>query len=473
MRWRPGPSPDDYATYAEYSAALTHRRAQLLALIFGISCVAGWPTDRYVFAGVDEAVRLMASWRMFVLIGTTLSLALLRVLPFSPRTSGLTIVVGGGSCLIATGYFLSRVDAVQPIGFVHAAYIIPFSTVMLVVPLQRRVVGTLAATAAFCGAYWHGMPITDPPAMGNSVMVSTVFAAFASIAVGHSYFGLVQTTFRQRRALAQYAAELEDRVTERTKTLRRLAAYLDRGREDERRRVVRALHDDTSQLLTGMRLEVATMRAKVDPSDALRAPLDRVEQLILQTIAAARRLIRSLRPLVLDEAGLGPAVAAFLQETHERTGLSVQCDNNLGKRYVDPEVATMAYRTVQEAITNVLRHAEANAIAVELDVTSNGSLRVIVEDDGRGFDCNEVAEGFGIIGMRERAEDFGGTLTISSQPQMGARVELVLHARASRPGPQSEDGLLPGDLTQLVQELEDAKSAPSHEAEPPDVVPKA
>jgi signal transduction histidine kinase len=423
------------ADFAEYWASLTRRRAAALALLFAVSVLAGWPSDAYVFAGEEEAVDLMGRWR-----GATLVCALLAAPFLRPRSgptgSWLVFLAFGAAAAAIAGHFLARVDAIRPTGFFHAAYLVPFGPVLLVLPLGPRVAMTAGVTGSYLLSYFAAMPAADPPHVGASVTVSTVFAVFAGVAVGHIHFGLVRTTFFQRVELARHAAELEARVAERTSTLRRLASYLERSREDERKRVVQALHDDTAQLLTGMRLEVSSLRGRAAEDETLGAALDRVEELILRTMKAEKRLIRSLRPKVLDDAGLGPALRTYLDEVGAQAELRLRYEDELGDAAIEPAIATVAYRIVQEAVTNVLRHACASSLEVRVGWTRAGRLSVVIEDDGVGFEPDlPRAESFGLVGMRERVDELGGTLELSSAEGAGTRItmELDADARAAEP----------------------------------------
>jgi signal transduction histidine kinase len=413
----------------DYCDVLTRRRAEALAILFAVSVLAGWSSDSHVFAGEPEAIRLMGRWRGATLAWALLSIPFLRLRVGRARAPWAMFLGFGGVAALMAGHFLAQVDAIRSIGFFHAAYVMPFGPVLLVLPLGRRIVTTAGVTACYLIAYFGAMPDSDPPHMGASITVSTVFAICASVAVGHIHFGLVRTTFFQRVELSRHAAELELRVAERTSTLRRLAAYLERSRENERKRVVQALHDDTAQLLTGMRLEVSSLRGRTEADADLRAGLERLEGLILRTMKAEKRLIRSLRPKVLDDAGLGPALRTYLDEVGGQTGLRVSYLDAIGDAELDPAVATVAYRTVQEAVTNVLRHADAQTLSLQVGWTRPGRLEVIVEDDGRGFDIDVPRdESFGLLGMRERVEELGGTLAIESAPGEGTRIVMELEA---------------------------------------------
>ena len=213
--------------------------------------------------------------------------------------------------------------------------------------------------------------------------------------------------------------------------------------EAERRRWARELHDDTLQELAALRLGLA-VGARGDTVEGLREAMGVAMRELDARIDALRALISDVRPASLDQ--LGPASA--LQDLAERTrarGLDVTLDLDLDfergrarSRHV-PEVEDALYRLTQEALTNALKHARATRADVTLR-ERDGSVELVVRDDGEGFATAEPAGGFGVVGMRERAELLGGRLEIASAPGEGTTVRAVLPAErlpASEPGPSA------------------------------------
>jgi signal transduction histidine kinase len=227
-----------------------------------------------------------------------------------------------------------------------------------------------------------------------------------------------------QRLLESFAASAATAVaTARTAALeqrrQRVAAA-----EDERRRWARELHDETLQSLAALRLGLsAARRAKDDPAaiDALLA--DAVGQLDGE-IATLRGLITELRPAALDELGL-PAAIAALAERAGRMGLEVDVDVPEDERLGDAETAIAIYRIVQEALSNARKHGEATR-AVATVARAGGEVVITVRDDGHGFDPTAATSGFGLMGMRERAELLGGTLRVTSAPGEGTTVVAAL-----------------------------------------------
>jgi len=218
-------------------------------------------------------------------------------------------------------------------------------------------------------------------------------------------------------------AVLERRVEERTSQLQRLLGKIISAQEDERRRVARELHDETSQVLTALGMALHTGTMTPERIAELQGLVDRMHD-------GLHRLIVNLRPSAIDDLGLAAAIEALATLQLRRTGLGVRCElGHLQDRRVDPAIEIAIFRVVQEAIVNVVRHAGASAVVIEGGLTS-GRLWIDIEDDGRGFDPASIApdehslRGVGLIGMRERVEMLGGTFEIDSAPGQGTRVHI-------------------------------------------------
>ena len=145
------------------------------------------------------------------------------------------------------------------------------------------------------------------------------------------------------------------------------------------------------------------------------------------TSTALRALISELRPAALDELGLQPALESLVNRIAAVEGLETTLQVELGNARLDPDLETTVYRLVQEALSNVAKHAEATSVAVTVERVEY-AVHVRVEDDGRGFDPGAATDGFGLVGMRERAALAGGELTLEPAPGGGSVVRAVLPA---------------------------------------------
>jgi signal transduction histidine kinase len=190
--------------------------------------------------------------------------------------------------------------------------------------------------------------------------------------------------------------------------------------EEEMRRIAHALHDETGQLLALIHLALAEQEAELPPtmrgsSNRMRALLDRFE-------AELRRLSHELRPTILDDLGLAPAVDLLVKGISNRSGLSIELVGSTGGR-LSSAVEIALYRIIQEALTNVSRHARARQVCVELQRTP-AAIRCAVVDDGCGFDSEPggCARGLGLLGIQERVDALGGRLNIESTRGRGTRL---------------------------------------------------
>lgn len=241
-------------------------------------------------------------------------------------------------------------------------------------------------------------------------------------------------TFRGRPAVVGVGVNVTEQV-ERDAQLqqsrqeyRDLAAYLQSMREQQRAEYAREVHDVLGGLLTSMKLDVGRI-ARRSRSSAVKGIAADLNALLHEAIDNVRELSESMRPQALDHLGLGPAIAGHLQRFHERSGLRVSLEPREFELPLSRWRATAAFRIFQEALTNVVRHADATS--VEVRFTRNDTVfRLEIADNGRGFASDNPfrpdtrRHSLGLISMRERAYEIGGTLAIESAPGFGTRVIL-------------------------------------------------
>ena len=207
--------------------------------------------------------------------------------------------------------------------------------------------------------------------------------------------------------------------------LRRLSGSIMTNQEKERSAIARELHDELGQVLTALRMEAVWIQDRLNEIDSKGAERARsMCSLIDKTIDSVRSLAFRLRPGVLDDLGLVDALELCTNDFEKRTGIPCLFDHR-GVPATDDTVATAAYRIAQEALTNVIRHADAGHVEVQLH-GENGFLTLEVTDDGRGFDTLQLgeSEGLGLAGMSERAMLAGGRLEIRSNAGKGTRIRF-------------------------------------------------
>ncbi len=227
---------------------------------------------------------------------------------------------------------------------------------------------------------------------------------------------------RQRLALEQAEQEL-----------RRLSRNLVQAQETERKSLSRELHDAVGQMLTAMGMELANLEMLQRSSpERFHGLLDELRRLNAETLRTVRDLAMGLRPSMLDDLGLGPALEWQARDFSRRSGIpvTVQMDGSLDDL---PEThRTCIFRVVQEALTNCARHSQASAIRVAIHGRPDW-LTVTVQDDGIGFERAHVSAGLGLLGMEERVRELDGTIEIASQPHKGTLLKVDVPIRKEVP----------------------------------------
>ncbi|OGA53041.1 MAG: hypothetical protein A3G24_24410 [Betaproteobacteria bacterium RIFCSPLOWO2_12_FULL_62_13] len=218
--------------------------------------------------------------------------------------------------------------------------------------------------------------------------------------------------------------------------LRELYAAMHEVREAERTRIARELHDELAQWLTALKMDVSWVAARL-PGE-LKPLVDKTQKMkgvVDTTVAAVRRIAADLRPVMIDDLGLVPAIESLLHDFSQRSGVVVGLEADANDVEFREPLATSLYRMVQEALTNVSRHAAASHVEVSI-ACAVGDLVVRVRDDGRGIEAGapRKEKSFGLLGIQERARTLGGTARFYSPPEGGTVVEIVIPLHAYRRG---------------------------------------
>ncbi len=244
---------------------------------------------------------------------------------------------------------------------------------------------------------------------------------------------------RVEEQLRKHEQHLEELVKERTaelershQQLRRLAAYVQDAREDERASVAREIHDELGQVLTGLEMDLSwlnTRLVEMEEGVSRRPLIDKIgsmSSLVDRTIESVQRIAAELRPGVLDDFGLVAAIESHARQFQERTGIKCNVVLAAGSTEFDDATSTALFRIVQEALTNVARHAKASNVAVTLK-HDGSKLTLVVKDDGRGIQGSEISRStsLGLLGMRERAVALGGQFHVTSVPGKGTTVRVA------------------------------------------------
>jgi len=200
------------------------------------------------------------------------------------------------------------------------------------------------------------------------------------------------------------------------------------AQEEERRRIARELHDETSQSLTALLFAAETARGMKSMREA-RKQLDQMNDLIRHTLDGVHKIIFDLRPSMLDHVGLVPAIRSLAKARLEERGVRVMVQEFDEPRRLAPEMETALYRVAQEAISNIARHAAARNVSITCTLTDS-TAQLCVEDDGIGFDLQglkplpDSSRGLGLLGMQERLELLGGEMAIMTDPGSGTQLKV-------------------------------------------------
>jgi signal transduction histidine kinase len=244
--------------------------------------------------------------------------------------------------------------------------------------------------------------------------------------------------------IARTNVELEQRVAERTAALeqksrdeqaeqervRELLAKVISAQEDERRRIARELHDETSSSIAALVMRVQAARDAA-PEGELKERLEDTRRLAVRTLDEVHRQIRDLRPSVLDDLGLQSAICWYAESHLMKRGIAVRTEFAGFERRLPPQTETVVFRVAQEAMNNIGKHAQAESVLIQASV-KECRLELEIEDDGKGFVPEQLAapgkegRGWGLLGMRERVEMMGGELELESAPGKGTRLFLWL-----------------------------------------------
>jgi signal transduction histidine kinase len=234
--------------------------------------------------------------------------------------------------------------------------------------------------------------------------------------------------------LEQRSEMQRDRAEAAERELRSLSQQLVKAQEEERRSISRELHDEVGQMLTAQRMEIRNLKAlRAAPEEQFLAHLEATAQLSEEALRAVRSLAMGLRPSMLDDLGLGPAVEWQAREFSRRFGVPVTVQLEGPLDTLPDQHRTCVYRVVQEALTNCARHAKAKEIRISVHGSGDG-LAITIQDDGVGFSAAECrGRGLGLIGIEERVRELGGRFTVFSQPAKGTvlSAELPLKKKAA------------------------------------------
>jgi len=269
---------------------------------------------------------------------------------------------------------------------------------------------------------WMGFPIQAVRAAMAVLITICLIRATQVLEIERSR-QLAAAQESRLEALEQLQRDLAERDAMRRELLRHTVV----AQEDERARIARELHDETSQFLTVLNLDLATLKGLIRRNSEASMILDRVQVMRKKVAESIYRLVHDLRPAQLDDLGLVSALGYLVDEARSY-GLEVTLNVLGSRRRLDPLVETVLFRIAQEALTNVARHAGCGQATIGLEYETS-DVRLSIEDSGVGFNLHKIHQpphGWGLEGMRERAESVGGDIEIQSTQGAGTHIRVVI-----------------------------------------------
>ncbi len=238
---------------------------------------------------------------------------------------------------------------------------------------------------------------------------------------GHEVCTVILRDVSERHLVQQKLSRSHDQ-------LRQLSSALQTIREEERTHIARELHDDLGQLLASLRMDLTLLQGNNQLPEPSQRLIEGMESNLMTAITSLRRIATNLRPRALDEGGLYFALQGLRDDFVERHGIAVTLLAEEAELRLDDSASTAIFRIVQEALTNIARHAGATRVVLNLDRV-NHELLLTIRDDGRGIRSEDMEkkESLGLVGMRERVWAMDGEITISGDDEApGTRIDIVL-----------------------------------------------
>jgi len=460
------------ALESERSPALAEARLLRPLAVFGMLHGAHEWLDSYLLQPVAGGLQLPA-WLLWLRLGLLTAsfcsllvygILTLRVHPLKPDASTF---IGGSTLavyligILASAVFTYRTGTTLLVNVfdVLSRYLLAIPAIFLAAMALRteaRIAQTAGRrqvmvflTVAAIGFGLYGLTQFFVPAIDMfpaRVLNSTVFRTFTGfpIQVVRTLTAVLITLSllratqmvekeRQQQLLSAQQARLDaleriqDELTKREALRRELLRHTVRAQEDERTRIARELHDETSQVLTAFSLDLATLRTVVCDRSEVKNLVDRLQLLSKQMSQGLYRLVHDLRPAQLDDLGLISALE-YLKDDRVSAGLDVSIEIQGKARRLDSVIETVLFRVAQEALHNVIRHAQIRQAWISL-VFQSQEITLKIADSGVGFNPVQSfapPRGWGLAGMRERVESVGGQLNIESVPGTGTTVEVII-----------------------------------------------
>jgi signal transduction histidine kinase len=348
--------------------------------------------------------------------------------PFAVKVVITVIAFAAVSCFIVmlelTGHFQEVMSSLNIPKEIIDSSIAIFSQELVITTIILTIIGV---NGALLVAYFVTKPIRDLSEASKKIAQGDLSARVTTW--GHDELARLGQTFNQMAdSIEKYTAEREALVRElmrNEQTRQELLKKVITAQEDERIRISRELHDETGQSLTSLIIGLKLLEDEINNAKHVQT-ISEMRNLASTTLKEVHRLAVELRPTVLDDIGLIPAIERFVQTYARNYNIDIDFHvQNKNKERLSSEVETALYRIVQEGLTNIVKYAKAKNVSVLLDIKDSG-VKLIVEDDGVGFEADKVEYSedrhLGIAGMKERTLLLNGTFTIESGQGQGTTI---------------------------------------------------
>ncbi len=406
------------AEFESFAQETTWRRLQYTSVLFtGVFAVA---YVVWIFTNGGDPKRAAGGFYLPVQGGFSLLCALvLRFVPWAKAHAVLTAGLANAVVAWAGGKLLGTIGGLDG-PFFYSIYTLPPLTLALPVAAIPRLSLTMAILGAFMVGYFGPNPhYLSHPFIHIPMMYVTSITVVCMV-LGHWIHNLLRDRFLfaariedQKEQLAQHNAALTEEVVEKAGDVEVLSERIKRVRTDERSDLARALHDDLGQLIVGARMELGNLEMLLEKDQpGKRGELRYLQEIVDSLSHSTRRIVGGLRE-ELQGPPLEESIETLLAPLRKRAPIEIASHVNVSET-PSPRVREVVCRTVQEGLTNVLKHAGASTVAVEVVSEGADRVRVAGKDDGQGFDVDSVRTGWGLLGIRERAEAVGGIVDVQS-----------------------------------------------------------
>ena len=419
----PPPTDVERAVALDYARTQIHRFARGACILSLLGLSLAWAFDGLALAAEPAIQDAYSRMRGVLIVIIVFFLALHRPLARFAFVADSVLVL---LVLFSVSWSLSPLGLDQP--HLHTTYWLLFATVIGLVGLRKRVVSCALAALAF----WAGIFLTRPELIEHPdhglVLASIGGVSVIAWVLGHYLFSMLLNLFVARQRLANTADLLKGQVEQVVDELQALTYNADALREEERRWMAHEVHDELGQQLTALRFAVAAGASAVT-SDMTSAPaiLEDLESRLTLTSSIMRRLIRRLRPVALEEFGLEGALKWLVDDVGRHEGLSTEVQIDEACDTLEPDIALMLFRATQEALTNIVKHADASHVRVGLSPATDGTWTLRITDDGVGLSLPPGRRGgLGMAGVRMRAHACGASVQWKAGPRGGTEMILKL-----------------------------------------------